>query len=397
MMLKRKWILPCLVLFVCLLNIGVAGAVTAIKADQLDPVVSLDNLDLSTVPTSNETADVSYRAKVVKILESGTVIIDGRGQEYQRLELKILNGDEKGRQVIIDHGKDFVIGVFQKIRAGETVILVKPVNTQGQKDVYYITDRYRAPSLIFITAIFFALAIYFGRKRGFTSIVGMIFSIIVIFYYIIPQIIGGADPFWACVAGSVIIMLLSLYLSHGFNKRTTIALVSTMLCLALAVVIDLLFVYMAKLAGNGTEEAFYLQFDTFNFNLQGLLLGSIIIGVLGVLDDVTTGQAATIEEIHTANNSLTFQQLYNKGLSVGREHIASLINTLFLAYVGASFPLLLLYNTQKTQSLWVTLNSNFIAEEVVRTLVGSTVLIVAVPLTTLLAAWYYSRQAKKLV
>ncbi len=386
-----------MILLVCLLNIVPARTMAATEAAQTNQGVSLDNPDLSASPTATETADAYYRAKVIKIIESGTVTMDGKPQEYQKLELKILNGSEKGRVITIDHGKDFVIGVFQKVKTGETVILAKPASTlDGKGDVYYITDRYRAPNLIIIAIIFFALAIYFGGKRGFTSIVGMLFSVAVIFYYIIPHIVKGGDPLWTCIIGAISIILLSLYLSHGFNKRTTIALASTLLCLALAVVIDLLFVHIAKLSGNGTEEAFYLQFDTFNLNLQGLLLGSIIIGVLGVLDDVTTGQAAAIEEIYIANNSLNFQQLYKSGLSVGREHIASLINTLVLAYVGASFPLLLLYSTQKTQSLWVTLNSNFIAEEITRTLVGSSVLVIAVPITTLLAAFYYSRQHKKL-
>ena len=371
--MKNKWILLCLVLLACLVSIGVANG--------------------QSVSVATETAEIYYRAKVIKIIESGIVTLDARPQEYQKLELQIVNGNEKGKKIVIEHGKDFVIGVFQKVREGETVILVKPTSTfDDKKEVYYIIDRYRVPNLIFIIAIFFALAIYFGRKRGFTAIVGMLFSVVVIFYYIIPRIIKGGDPFWTCIIGAIAIILLSLYLSHGFNKRTTIALGSTILCLGLAVIIDLLFVHVAKLTGAGTEEAFYLQFGNFNINLQGLLLGSIIIGVIGVLDDVTTGQAAAIEEISTANNSLTFHQLYKSGLSIGREHIASLINTLFLAYVGASFPLLLLYSTQKTQSLLATINSNFIAEEITRTLVGSTVLVIAVPITTLLAAFFYSRR-----
>ncbi len=348
-------------------------------------------------PTSTqELPDVYSRAKVVKILETGTTQLDGQPQEYQKLQLEILNGDEKGKQISINNGLDYVVGTFQKYKEGETVVVAKSPNSPGaNKDFYYITDRYRANDLIFVTLIFFALAIYFGRKRGFTSIIGMLFSVLVIFYFIIPHITKGSDPLWTCIAGAVAIILLSLYLSHGFNRRTTIALVSTLLALGLAIIIDVAFVHIAKLAGNGTEEAFYLQFDSFNINLQGLLLGGIIIGVLGVLDDVTTGQAAAIEEIYDANNSLTFADLYRKGLSVGREHIASLINTLVLAYVGASFPLLLLYSTQKLQPLWVTMNSNFIAEEIVRTLVGSSVLVIAVPLTTLLAALWFSRQHRK--
>ena len=124
------------------------------------------------------------------------------------------------------------------------------------------------------------------------------------------------------------------------------------------------------------------------------MLGGIIIGVLGVLDDITTAQSAKIEEIHIANPRLGFTNLYQKGLSVGREHIASLVNTLLLAYVGASFPLLLLATTQKAQPFWLILNSNFIAEEIVRTIVGSSALILAVPITTVLAAYFYSRKPR---
>ena len=167
-------------------------------------------------------------------------------------------------------------------------------------------------------------------------------------------------------------------------------MLSSILSLGLAVAVDLLFVYLAKLSGAGTEEAFYLQFGSTSFNLKGILLGGIILGVLGVLDDVTTGQVAAVEEIHLANTSFKFKELYKRGLSVGREHIASLVNTLVLAYVGVSFPLLLLYNSQKLQPFWLVINSNFMAEEIVRTLVGSVVLVVAVPLTTFLAAMFYS-------
>lgn len=343
--------------------------------------------------TTTETPNTFYQAKVIKILDSGIEDQDGRKQEWQSLQLQILNGDEKDKQITINNGKDYVIGTFQKYQEGETVVVAKsPGTPDNPKDFYFITDRYRNPDIIIVTLIFLALAIYFGRKRGFTSVIGMLFSVFVIFYYIIPHIMKGEDPLWTCVGGAVAIILLSLYLSHGFNKRTTIALLSTLVALVFAVAIDIAFVHIAKLAGTGTEEAFYLQFDNFAINLQGLLLGSIIIGVLGVLDDVTTGQAAAIEEIHDADPSLPYSKLYKKGISVGREHIASLINTLVLAYAGASFPLLLLYSSQKMQPLWVTMNSNFIAEEIIRTLVGSSVLVIAVPITTLFAAFFYSRR-----
>lgn len=351
--------------------------------------------DFSPAASAAELPDTYARGTIVKILDAGTEDLDGQSQEYQILEIEIVDGAEQGKHITIDNGRGYVVGIFQKFSVGDAVVVAKPASTPGaRKDLYYITDRYRTNNLIVVALIFFALAIYFGRRRGFTAIIGMLFSILVIFGFIIPNIVHGADPLLICVIGAIIIILLSLYLSHGFNRRTTVALVSTLLTLGIAIALDLFFVHLAGLRGTGTEEAFYLQFDTFKINLEGLLLGGILIGVLGVLDDVTTGQTAAVEEIAAASDqTLGLSELYKRGLSVGREHIASLINTLVLAYVGASFPLLLLYSTQRLQPLWVILNSNFIAEEIVRTLVGSATLVIAVPLTTLLAAWVYSRRS----
>ncbi len=404
-MLNKKTILNILIVLaiICfLLPVPSLAKTTLTTSDQyvFDPSIKNDpaatNLAASTTAGTNDTY---YYAKVTKILDQGIEknldgIENGPPQEWQSLQLEIFNGNKKGKQITINNGKDFVIGTFQKYTQGDKVIVANPASVPGRPEVFYITDRYRVPNLIIITLLFFVLAIFFGRKRGLTSIIGMIFSVMVIFYYIIPHILKGGDPFLTCIFGSIAIILLSLYLSHGFNRRTTIALISTFLSLGIAVIIDIAFVHFAKLAGNGTEEAFYLQFDNFTINLKGVLLGGIIIGVLGVLDDVTTGQSAAIEEVYNANNSLTFRQLFRSGFSVGQEHIASLINTLVLAYAGASFPLLLLFGIQNTQPLWVTLNSNFISEEIVRTLVGSAVLVIAVPLTTVLAAFYYSQQNK---
>lgn len=347
--------------------------------------------DNQLVPITVDTPDTYYRAKVIKILESGDIDVDGVSQFHQKLQLEIVNGNEKGKKIIIDHGATFAIQEYQHVTEGETVVINKP-GSSPTPDFYYITDKYRLPNVLILVALFFALAIFFGRKRGLTSIIGLIFTTGVIFWFLIPRIAGGHPPLTAAIIAALAITFLSLYLSHGFNRRTSIAMVSTLLALGAAIVMDLAFVYFAKLSGTGSEEAFYLQIGTGTIDLRGVLLAGILIGVLGVLDDVTTGQAAAVEEIYTANPNVSMAQLYKSGLSVGREHIASLVNTLVLAYVGASFPLLLLYSMQKSTEAWVTLNSNFIAEELIRTLVGSSVLVLAVPLTTILASWWMTRK-----
>jgi uncharacterized membrane protein len=351
------------------------------------------NADASTAPDST---DSYYRGKVIKIIKEGVDTSDGQTQPWQELQVELLSGDQKGQRIDINNGQDVVDGSYQRYAAGDQVVVDCSAGLPGQPFVYSIADRYRIPNLIMAALAFLALTVYFGRKRGFTSIIGMAFSVLVVFYYIMPQIAKGGDPFVVAVEGAAAIIIISLYLSHGFNRRTSIALASALLSLGLAIVIDLVFVHFCKLTGSGTEDASTLQFNgALSIPLLSVYLGGVIIGVIGVLDDVTIGQSTAIEEIHAANASLSFNDLLKSGRSIGQEHIASMINTLVLAYVGVSFPLLLLYSLQRTQPIWVIFNSDFIAEEIVRTLVGSSVLVVAIPMTTLLAAFLYSRKDRK--
>jgi uncharacterized membrane protein len=248
-------------------------------------------------------------------------------------------------------------------------------------------DRYRLNYLYIFGGIFLLLALIFGRTRGLTSVIGLAAGIGILIFFIVPNILQGKNPVLVTLVGAGLIALISMFLAHGFNQKTALAVTSTLLTLGLAEMLANLFVNATKLLGNGSEAAFYIQAGYFGaINLQGLLLGGIIIGTLGVLNDITTAQAATVAELHSANNQLGFKQLYLTASRVGREHIASLINTLVLTYAGASLPLFILFSVS-AQQLWITLNSATIAEEIVRTLVGSIALILAVPITTALSAY----------
>ncbi|MBI5729265.1 MAG: YibE/F family protein [Candidatus Magasanikbacteria bacterium] len=335
-------------------------------------------------------ADIYSRARVLSI---GTATSTGASDENQAetagqpaltARLKMLSGPDKGKQITAQYEP----GIAGQLRAGDAVVVDKP---NPQDEFYYIVDPYRINRLILFILLFFAVAIYFGRRRGVFAILGLVISVLIIFYYLIPRIIAGGSPLGTSLVAALLITIISLFVAHGVSRRTTIAFASTILSLAMAIITDLALVYTTKLTGSGSEEAAYLQFGTSPVNLQGVLLAGILIGVLGILDDITTAQAACVEEIHYANPTLTFKELYRRGLSVGREHIASLINTLVLAYVGVSLPIILLMVSSKGGSLWVVMNSGFMAEEIVRALVGSLVLVVAVPLTTFLAAYFYDR------
>ena len=279
---------------------------------------------------------------------------------------------------------------------GEKVILAEDSLNGIPGQQYYITDRFRLPVLLFIVMLFVAVAILFGRIRGLTSIIGLGISILVLGWFVVPWILHGADPLTVCLAGAAMIALASLYLAHGFNKRTTVALCGTLITLVVSALLAVLFVNAARLMGFGTDVTFYLTIGTNTvLNLRGILLGGIIIGALGVLDDVTVGQAATVVELKDANPDLDFKELYRRGMTVGREHIASLINTLFLAYAGVALPVILyLVAFQSQIPLWLTINGEPIAEEVVRTMVGSMGIILAVPITTLIAARAFGHPQK---
>lgn len=311
----------------------------------------------------------------------------------QGVQMRILNGDEENKIVTVKYGDIYVLREDQKVKEGDNLVITKA--TSGDTIEYQIIDKYRLPAVAIIAFLFFAVVIAFGRKKGFTSIIGLGLTVLVLIWYIIPSIVGGGNPFIVSLIGATVIAFASLYLSHGFNKRTSIALLSTFVTLVISAILSVIFVDLTRLSGAGTEDSFFLQFAGLDvINLKGLLLGGIIIGALGVLDDITTAQAATVEEIHKADPKLTIQELYKRGTSVGKEHIASLVNTLVLAYAGASFPLLILFSIEGAEPLWVTLNHENIVEEIVRTLVGSTSLIFAVPITTYLAARAFTKSQR---
>lgn len=328
--------------------------------------------------------------EVIDVFKESETDDFGPAMYVQELHVELLGGEEKGKEISVIY--EIIPGQqnAQGLEAGDKVIL----STYPMEDPprYFISDVYRLGSLAWLVVIFLILVLVFARLRAMGAVLGLAMSFVVIAWYVLPRILAGDSPVVVSLVGAALIASVSLYLAHGFRTRTTIAFISTVITAAIAIFLASLFVQMMSLFGIGSEEAFYLQFSAEQtINLQGLLLGGIIIGMLGVLDDITTAQSAAVEEIHNANPALDTKELYKRGSSVGREHITSLINTLVLAYTGAALPLLLLFQVYETP-FWVTLNSEIVMEEVVRMLAGSMALILAVPITTWLAAkWFGSR------
>ena len=229
------------------------------------------------------------------------------------------------------------------------------------------------------------VALTVGHWQGLTSLLGLAASFAVIFYYTLPQIAGGGEPITIVIISCLIIVPIIFILSHGFNKTTWVAMAGTILAMIITGLLIVFFVELAALTGLASEEAgFIIAQHGDLINMKNLLIAGMLFATLGVLDDVTISQAAIVEELKIANDNLGPWQLYRQAMKLGRDHIASMINTLILVYAGASFPLLLLF-TYSAESLGLVLNLELIAEELVRTLTGSIGLIAAVPLTTVLA------------
>lgn len=332
--------------------------------------------------------DEYVRAEVIEILEEGSRAEEFGNQPFQKLRAEIEEGDYVSQTVELDQGYDFTITEHDLVEVGDKVVLIGLEEGEGRQ--FFIIDHYRLPAVAVGLLLFFFLVAWVAGRKGVGSIIGLAISLAIIAGFIVPRIIAGDSPLLISLVGASLIAIISITVAHGFERRTAVALLSTILTLAIAVGLAWFYVLLTKLSGLGSENAYYLQVgDLANLDLRGLLLGGIIIGALGVLDDVTTSQAAAVEEIYKADPSVSPKELYRRSMSVGREHIASLVNTLALAYVGAAFPLFLLIASNETQPLWVMFNGQLVIEEVVRTLVGSFALVLAVPITTVLAIQSY--------
>lgn len=269
-----------------------------------------------------------------------------------------------------------------ELAVGETVLL-SVVTFEGQTEYQY-ADKDRLWLLGLLALAFAAVVIALGRVRGVAALVGLVLSVAVLLMFILPAIVQGEDAMLVALIGGGAIALITLYLAHGYQPLTHVAAIGTFGALVLTTGLSWLVLQVAGFSGLASEEAFFLLAIP-ELDLQGLLLAGIVLGTLGALDDVTVTQASAVWEVHGANPSMESSALYASGLRVGRDHIVSTVNTLLLAYAGASLPLLILF-TLAGQSLGLVASSEVVAIEIVRTLVGSIGLVASVPITTWLAS-----------
>jgi uncharacterized membrane protein len=311
------------------------------------------------------------------------------GQESFRcaeVTARIDEGEQAGTDVSFETAETTQA---RQITVGDEIFVGRSVNDPNE-DRYFFIDYQRGVPLLALAILFAVVVVALSRLRGFAALVGLGISLFVLLAFVLPAILEGQSPIAVAAVGSAAIMFAALYMAHGVNVRTTTAVLGTLVSLLLTCLLAAYFLDIVSFTGFGSEEAVFLQVSAAQVNLQGLIFAGVIIGTLGVLDDVTVTQASAVWEIHYANPRYSARQLYSSALRIGRDHIASTVNTLVLAYAGASLPLLILF-TLADAPLTQTVTSEVVAQEIVRTLVGSIGLVASVPITTGLAAIVVSR------
>jgi uncharacterized membrane protein len=368
-----------------MITLGALGAVAVIgmviwwprgEAPVLDPGGSLLQYADATV--------TSVRTEVCPGLEAAGALTD-----CDFVEAEVTSGPGEGDTALFTlFATDFA---RPDLSEGDAIVVLRNPNAPPEFRYSY-ADFQRDPPLVLLAVIFVIAVIALGRWKGLRALVGIVISFGVILFFLLPSLLRDNPAVPVALVATIVIAFLALYLAHGVNITTTVALVGTLASLFVIAFLSLVFVELTRLTGLAAEEAQVLRVTAEALDLRGLLIAGIIVGALGVLDDVTVTQVSAVAELRRANPDLTRWELYTSAVRIGRDHIASTVNTLVLAYAGASLPLLLLF-VQRDQP-WARIGaSEIVAIEIVRTLVGSIGLVLAVPVTTGLAAALLTRPA----
>ncbi len=329
----------------------------------------------------------TVNARVLRVLhEESATDPSGLVRVSQTLEMVILaRGEYEGRQIeVVYNGLGPDVDSI-RFKPGQQALLM--VSEWPDEPTFYaVADHVRWWPLGALALLFALVTVLVGRWQGLRALLGLVLGGLTIGGFILPQILALRDPVVVSLAGMALLMGITLYLIQGWNSIAHTALLGLLASLAFTGLLAWLWTSLAHLTGFGSEETLYLQAIGVGVGMRGLLLAGMIIGAAGVLDDVVLAQAVAVYELAATDAHLTARDLYRRGMKVGVAHLASMVNTLMLAYASASLPLIILFYLFP-EPWYLTLNRELIAEEIVRTLVGSLGLMLAVPLTTAIAAW----------
>ncbi len=329
------------------------------------------------------------KVEVIEILKESREKLPGLDEiqtTIQSVRSKFLTGENKGEEL-------FFMNDYIPLKSGDTAF-VSPVEQEDGRYQYRMFEIGRSHALWWLLAIFVVCILVFAGKQGVRSLLSLAASLCALFFVLNPLLLRGYDPIISSFVVASLVLAFAIFVTHKFNWGSLVAYMGTMIAVIITGVLTWFVLHNAHMTGITGEEATYLNYLTGGkIDLKGLLFGGILIGILGVLDDIAITQVAVIQELLHAHPTMEAKKLYQSALRVGREHMAALVNTLVLAYVGASLPLVLVFSAGNTP-LEVILNQELIVTEIARSLLGSVGLILAIPITTALAVYYRERIMK---
>ncbi|GAB3928825.1 hypothetical protein GCM10029976_027330 [Kribbella albertanoniae] len=308
--------------------------------------------------------------------------------------IKLSTGPDKGQIAPVQVPQAGKVPI--SIEVGQSIMLGVQTDAKDIADRYQYVDHDRSKPLLILAAIFSLAVVALSRWRGFAALIALAVTAVMLTQFILPAILKGSNPLLVAVVGGTVIMTIAVFLTHGINAESSIALSGTIAALGMTVVLGWFFTKFCQLTGLASDGASAAKQFFPSLSLTGLLVAGMVIGALGVLDDVTVTQAAAVWELSAANPSASRSELIGAGLRIGRTHVASVVNTLVLAYAGASMPVLITFAIQGLPGQYV-ISTEMVAMEIVRGLVGSLGIIAAVPLTTTLAALAVADRSRDLV
>lgn len=334
--------------------------------------------DLGTVP-------VRYvDATIVEIRDQTCPGVEASGDvPCREIEVELTSGPDEGDLAVLTVLETQV--EVPDLGEGQGIVLRDAYETQLEEFRYGFHDVQRTVPLLALAVAFAAVVVLFGRWQGVRALVGLALGVAVLVLFLVPALLRDEPAVLVALVAGVAVTGVALYLAHGFTAGTTIALLGTLASLVLVTLLALVAVRAAGITGLAGSDSQVLSVTASALDLRGLLVAGIVVGVLGSLDDVTVTQVATVAALRRADPSLSSRRLYAEAIRVGRDHVASSVNTLVLAYAGASLPLLLFF-AQGGQPVGRVVTGELVAVEVIRMLVGSIGLVASVPLTTALAA-----------
>jgi uncharacterized membrane protein len=338
------------------------------------------------------------KARVTRILEERILTRENEDEiTQQNIELLSLGGESKG-EVLFYQGISEIDVLSSGVYKEGDVVFVSVDHNEAGEQVVYISSYVREKSLLWLFILFLAVVIIVGGKTGWRSILALAVSFFLIMKFLAPLILSGYNPMIVGPLAAFLILISLVYITEGFNVKAHISIASIFSALLATFFLSWFFVKLTRLSGTSNDEVMYLISENIQaINFQGLLLAAIIIGALGVLDDIAVGQVEAVEQLIISNPEQGQKKLFAAAMSIGRAHLGAIINTLFLAYVGAALPLILLFNIKNEPFLSFSqvINHEEIATEVVRTLVGVIGLCLAMPIATFLAVIILSKRQRK--